>query len=212
MRHFLGVFLGLSIAGASLLCAEPFEGTIRFQVTDLKGRVHTMDYQIKGRKIRVDMTSSQAGAMSVIVDSDSEGSIMLMEQKKLYMNNDLSTRAQSRPEESSLERTEHSDVILGYSCQEYIASSARGKTELWVTKGLGNFHNFESGPMSRAAAPSWEKKLSDQGLFPLKIVESNVSLQAIYIDKKSLPDSLFEIPAGYSKIDLNAMTGAAAPH
>ena len=209
MRIIFGLILGLSLWAATLPATEPFEGRIRFEVTDLKQRVHNLDYNLKGEKLRIDMATAQMGNLSVIVDGKNKISKVLMETRKTYTENVLKETNQVRAKKSSLEKTGKSETILGYDCQEFVTTGPRGKTELWATPGLGTFRHFESGPMNRAEAPSWEKGLMEKGLFPLKIVEPNLTMVATQIDKKSLPDSLFEVPEGYSKMDMNTMTGAA---
>ena len=197
----------LFLASASLaLAAADFEGTVTFKMTNAKGLSHSMKYSLKGHKTRVDLSTPKGGGFAVIVDTDSEKSIMVMDERKVYVEQDVSKmvdRIGERKEKSGLKKTGKTEDILGYPSEQFIATTEKGDLELWAAQGLGAFHMFRGGPAERNHKVSgWEKEFIDKGYFPLRIKDAAFSLEATQIEKKSLPDSLFEAPAGYKKMSM----------
>jgi hypothetical protein len=107
------------------------------------------------------------------------------------------------------------ETILGYKTQhvqvkDTTAGADRGLTlEMWTAKDLLDYETFSKMQVRRGKAGSEEalvKALKDAGAdgLPLKSVSSTpdggkATMEVLKVEKKSLPASTFEIPAGYAK-------------
>lgn len=102
------------------------------------------------------------------------------------------------------------DTVAGYKCELWDVTSDHKEGTLCVaTQGLSWLSIPMTGiPTERA----WMLKLFDGNHFPLRFVgyqkdgttEEN-RIEVTKIDKKSLPDSEFQVPAGYKVIDLEKL-------
>ncbi len=103
------------------------------------------------------------------------------------------------------------ETIKGYNCEHIILSSTTEKLELWVTRDLGNFSTFRilQTQNPRLSNTQLAKTLSTAGIegFPVKLVQHNSNgpyiMQLTRISEKTVPASLFSIPAGYQKMTNN---------
>jgi hypothetical protein len=107
------------------------------------------------------------------------------------------------------------ETILGYKTQHVqvkdITSGAdKGLTiEMWTAKDLLDYETFSKMQVRRGKAGNEEalvKALKDAGAdgLPLKSVSSTpdggkATMEVLKVEKKALPASTFEIPAGYAK-------------
>jgi hypothetical protein len=192
MKLILALFLA-----ASLSAAEPFEGVVEFKLTNPKGWSHPLIYSLKGEKTRVDMPTPKRGMLSVIVDGAAGTTLVLVEGTKKAKSGELSEKTVKNGESGPVD-TGRKEKILGYECTVFNAKTQKGEARISAVQGLGRFRHFEGGPMAkREKIPAWEKEFLDKGWFPLKMTRAGTTLEAVKIEKKSLADSLFEIPAGY---------------
>ena len=102
-------------------------------------------------------------------------------------------------------------TIKGYSCEHILLTSTTEKLELWVTRDLGDFSTFRilQSQNPRLSNTALSKKLSSEGIegFPVKIVQYNDNgkymMDLVQIWPKTVPASLFAVPAGYQKVTDN---------
>lgn len=102
------------------------------------------------------------------------------------------------------------DTVAGYKCELWdVASDHKEGTLCVATQGL----SWLSIPMTGIPTESaWMLKLFDGNHFPLRYVgyekdgatEQN-RIEVTKIDKKSLPDTEFQVPPGYKVIDLEKL-------
>ena len=98
---------------------------------------------------------------------------------------------------STITKTNETKDILGYSCTKWQQTDENGKTDIWLTDQLGAFMMFGD---KEKAQERWKDELSSMG-FPMQIVENGKTVFEVKkVEKKSLDQSLFEIPAGYQKM------------
>lgn len=211
------------------LRADPFVGKLTVRFTDSnqsnkdKGP-HVMTYSMKEGFVRLDMDAKGFGGM--IMNLKEKQMIILMPQQKMYMVNvftptaDQQAKAQARAQEANVQikDTGEKETILGYSCEKFIVTDAKGlTTELWLAHDLQGFTGMNPGaglgrhPQVPAA---WED-LAKNGGFPMRVVSSDSKgekfrMEVTSVDPQSLADSVFEVPAGWQKFDMAAMFGAAA--
>lgn len=104
-----------------------------------------------------------------------------------------------------------SDRVAGYPCQKFLAKATDSDSEI---EGCMSREFFSSeawaAAMQRGGEGSeWIQALSEQGLkgFPIRMIfrkgksEVLATYELVKAEKKSLPASTFEIPAGYRKAD-----------
>lgn len=194
--------------------AAPFEGKVVFNIAVAPGQPTELRQTFKSPKIRMEMAGTK-GAM--IFDTAKKETTILIDDQKLYMvatpPPNLPAPAQPAGEAPTLEKTGKSEKIAGHTAEQYISTSQGAKTELWLAEGLGSFSAPTSaGPQGNSPIPSgWEKALAGKELFPLRVVghdaagKETFKLEVTSIEKQSVPDSAFEPPAGYQKLDMSAM-------
>ena len=97
-------------------------------------------------------------------------------------------------------------------------------TEMWAAKDLLDYATFSKMQVRQGKGAGEEamvKALKDAGAdgLPLKYIMttgdgSKVTMEVVKVDKKSLPASTFEIPAGYTKSEggiMGMMGGMSGP-
>jgi len=138
--------------------------------------------------------------------------------KKTYTEMDLSKMREMAGQQPAKEYTVEKlgqETILGYKTQHILvkekASGAKEVTtmEMWTAKDLLDYATFSKMQPRQGKGASGEalaKALKDAGAdgMPLKSSATTadgtkVTMEVVKIDKKSLPASTFEIPAGYTK-------------
>ncbi|HEX8791284.1 MAG TPA: DUF4412 domain-containing protein [Polyangiaceae bacterium] len=102
------------------------------------------------------------------------------------------------------------DTVAGYKCELWdVASDHKEGTLCVATQGL----SWMSIPMTGIPTEqAWMLKLFDGNHFPLRYVAyqkdgttEDRRIEVTKIDKKPLPDTQFQVPAGYKVIDLEKM-------
>lgn len=206
--------------------ASAFEGKVSFAITSGKDKPISMDYSIKGNKLRTDTTVDKHH-MSTIFDVEKLEMLMLMPEQKMYMVMPIkkavekATRKNEEPD-VDIEATGKTDTILGYKCEQLLVKDKKTVTELWVAQGLGVFMGLgQNGPMGggpfgggkSAKAAKWEEVLRDKGGFPLRVISNDAKgrqsfkMEATKIEKGSVPDSVFQVPAGWEKFQMPDLGG-----
>ena len=221
LSRFLAV--GALLTAVQTFAAGSFEGKVTQTITAAKGESQTLNYSMKGDKLRTDM-NADGHEMSSIMDLAKLEIIMLMPEQKMYMVMPIKKpveQAMAKQGESTadVEVTGKTETILGYKCSQILVKDKGSVTEMWVADGLGTFMGLGSGggggnPMAgmfggggkkSANAAKWEEALKGKGGFPLRVIsrdakgKQSFKMEATKIEPGSLPDSLFAPPAGYEK-------------
>jgi len=114
--------------------------------------------------------------------------------------------------------TGETETIAGFTCRHWLI----GDKDVCVAKGLGYFGEGGSGGfLDRVQNPAMREKYKAQldanpefakfaegGAFPLKITviengQPRVIMEVTRIERKSLDDSLFTVPADYKKTEIH---------
>src|SRR6478735_1300584 len=75
----------LLLTALSSFAADAFEGKISLAMSgEKKGRSQNLDYSIKGKKLRMDM-SAEGNQVATIIDMEKLEMTMLMSDQKMYM-------------------------------------------------------------------------------------------------------------------------------
>ncbi len=186
-----------------------FEGEIDMKMESpiAPGVPVVTSFAIKGDKMRMEATAF--GAFVTITDAGAKKTWMLDKTGHTYTEIDLSALSTasttSTKPKTKVTKTGKSDTVVGYKCEVYEVDDATGKTEVCVASGLSMLALGLSGPFSAftSGGDGWSEVLSHG--FPLRMVMRDptgvpiMKMEASRVEKKSLPDSDFQVPAGYTK-------------
>ncbi len=204
-----------TVAGVAALAASParataqgtFEGVVTFQMHAGPDGQQTMQYSVKGDKVRMDV-SARGMQMFALFDGATKTMDMVIPMRQMYMERsaaDAQAMVDSAVAASKIHWTGRKETIAGYECEHATFTDQKGQaTDVCLAKGLGTFVPMGGGPGGRgrgAMSGGWESRIGQQ--FPLKVVQDgNVELLVTSVEKKPLDDSLFTIPAGYQKMEM----------
>ncbi len=168
----------------------------------------TTTFTIKGDKIRV--ASKGIAAFASITDMGAKKTWMLDDTAHTYTEIDLSaaTAATSSPKATPASKavnTGRTDKVAGYTCDVYEIHDASSRTEACMASGISMIALGLSGPFSAFSKgnDAWSQLLSHG--FPLRIAVLDPSgapvmkMEAVRVEKKSVPDADMRVPAGYTK-------------
>lgn len=208
-RIALATLLALTITAPA---RAAFEGVLDMVMTHSQKNT-AMKYFVKDKWVRVEPQTKEKGRGAVIMDYKRKTMIMLMPEKKQYMEMALHAdeavkTAKEEMKASEPVKTGRTETILGYKCEEWVSKNKEGQTEMWLAKGLGVFSGMNSGHGKKAA---WEIFAEKEGFFPLRVINRKTAgaedsrMEVKNIEKKSLDSSLFDPPAGYAKMEMPDM-------
>jgi len=175
-----------------------FEGEI-----EMSTGIGTATMKIKGAKVR---SETSGLAVVSIVDADAKKAWSLDPAARTYSEMNLAPPPKSHAS-STLVKTARSDVVAGRSCDVYeIHDGHAVVADVCAASGLGMMAMGLGGPFSSLASgdDAWSEAYAHG--FPLRIVLRDpkgaplVKIEATRIERKSVPDSDFQIPAGYTKL------------
>jgi hypothetical protein len=224
----------LSVLAGALLAAAPafaqFEGEIDMRITGQgltgTGRVFVSK---AGTRTEMDMQTANMPMHMVSLMKFSVPDVMYLinDKAKTYSEMDLKKVRESAVKMTGKKEPYNAKVlgserVLGYSTKHVLLSRPgdRSEMEVWTTKDImGLSYESMRGLMRRGAGDddgSMMKALRDAGAegFFVKMVtrekgktEPLTTMELTKAEKKSLPASMFEVPAGYAKQE--GMMGAA---
>ena len=217
LHRLMGLVVAFSAAG--VYAAGSFEGEVDMKMTTHNGKTMMMDYFVKGHKMRTQMDSDD-GKFSggAIYDVQTNQMIMVMDKQKMYMVSQLHPEKfhYGNDKHFKLTKTGRTLSILGHSCQEWDYTSDDDNGKVWMASGIGNWWAEEMAAQADKM-PSDQRALVkaaiEQKLFPLKWESDDKSgneksgMEAVKVEKKSLPSSMFAPPAGYKKFDMGSLLG-----
>ena len=221
------ILVVLLAAAPAVLGAATFEGKVHLKISDNKGQSHEMVQSLKDGLVRTDVEAGVHSA-SLIMDFAKQELTILIAAQHMYMVRPMPTGAPAGAPgaadtgEASFAKTGETEKILGYDCVKYVAKTKDGAHEVWVTDQLGRFGGLGGGnPMARRhggkPTAGWEQLLAGKDLFPLRVVTHNAAgtetfrLEAVSVEKTTLPASDFQPPADYKKLDMGGMMPGTMP-
>jgi Domain of unknown function (DUF4412) len=207
-----------SVSGCKKGFGSNFEGEVTLQTTRGAAPPQSMVVKAKGDKLRFDTTTNGQSACALF-DPQANKVTLVMDTQKAYMDMDFSgpsAAPNTDPKTSAVDKTGKHETVAGYDCEDWIVKDPSGKrTEVCIAEGLA-FFDIDS--LRHGGGASWNKELRDKKYFPLRSVEFDFAgkeisrTEATKIEKKSLDASLFEVPAGYTKVATPlGMPGATMP-
>ena len=196
----------VAIAAAVLACAAAAQipsGVPQFS-GDMKmsGRGESMNGKIYfgANKMRMEM-NGRGHEMIIIHDSGKDTSYMIMPEQKMYMEMNANRMGMGRgprmPDVKSMDPSNPCANEPDYTCKKIGTETVSGRsTDKWE--------------FSRKSKPSETRTVwIDQKLhFPIKTAGSEGDTwEMTNIQEGSQPASLFEVPSGYTKMDMGGMMG-----
>ncbi len=203
-----------------------FEGLISMQArsyseTETTTVAYTMSVKNDMLSIITTGGAKDAQGGSFIIRGDKRLMWIINDEGKSYVEfpliDDTSTSTKAPPKElkpagSRLTKTGKTKKILGYACDEYVGSTDEETSTIWASSKLGKVYDglFKSlNQLNRAdeagsAGGDWQADLVKLKVFPLSITTRRNDVVAetqdvLSIATKSMPHSVFEPPAGYTK-------------
>lgn len=149
-----------------------------------------------------------------ILDFEKWEMTTIMDEQRMYMVHKLPAEVKKQAEkgENPFKPTGRKERIAGIEAEEYAGQTGKSWTEIWVTKELGRV--MMSGGRPGEKSNPWDAFLSSENFFSLRTItrnkqggEETMHMEAIKVEKESLPDSLFSPPAGYSKMEMPGLGG-----
>ncbi len=134
-----------------------FNGKYTYAIEDLKKKKTTTitSYYSDGAMWMVTpgQTSSSimdytAEVMIMLEDKDKTGMVMSTQWANKMAANQVEKQEESAGE-TTITKTGKTKVILGYTCEEWIATNTEGKTEMWVTNDAGFDHDKMTASMTK---------------------------------------------------------------
>jgi len=190
---------------------EGFEGVVTYRYTGGLGRVPKIfEYAIKGTKVRAFSTATNTAGneppiSTIILDGHTDTMIVVSRQiKKVVVRAYTQKRATTRLDSVMKHAVKTgSETIAGVLCDNYQGTDINGKPlTMCIAHGMGTFIDFDmmGGPQLLSFGPF---EGFPTGFFPLRLGEDlgdgrNMQWVAIKIERKSLDDSLFAIPSGFT--------------
>lgn len=220
-RLFRRLFAFCAFALLFAISAPAFEGKVAMTMTTGKN-VYPVTYYIKGLQMRTESTLStdkkghKLEAISIF-NMESHEALMLMMDQKMYMTMHLDTDALTDGKSAQtfdFKPTGRKEKIAGYDTEEYAGNSDGKRVEIWVTKELGQFVMANQSKPGRKASQSaqWEKFMRENNFFALRTIQrqkegaaEQLRMEATSVEKATQPDSLFQPPEGFQKIELPDM-------
>ncbi|MBC8044959.1 MAG: DUF4412 domain-containing protein, partial [Rhizobacter sp.] len=205
-----------------------FEGEIDMKTTSSQGGNGTSKIKVsKAGDFRIDASMTMPMKMGnaaepmamqmTMLKKKSAPDVMLMlnDKQKTYSEIDLKKMqemsAKTAPEGYAVTKL-GTEKILGYTCEHVKLTKSGSKSgvaemEMWLAKDVASYELYMQmqGQQAGFAGTEMGKALKAAGVegFPVKSIAGGgnyaVTTEITKIEKKSVPSSAFEIPAGYTK-------------
>jgi len=213
----------LTVATATVALA--FEGKVQMTMTSSTAEgVVPMTYYVKGTNMRIEMATppdkhnKDGGTFATIMDLDKKEMTMLMPEQKMYMVHQIPDatveKAKAKATEPDFKPTGRKEKIAGIEAEEYVGTSDKKLTEVWVTKELGKFMMANQGKGGRKGAQTsaWAKFAEQGDFFALRVIQrakegapEDMHLEVTKVEKGPQADALFLPPADYQKFEMPNM-------
>jgi hypothetical protein len=228
MRPTLSARLGLAallLAPTALPAQQAFEGTVTYRMT-AEGMTMTMTQMTKGSRVRTEMEMpGMPGPMYVLMNMESEVMQTVMPSMGMYMEVSMKQAMDQIPmtpelresmnQKPEIERLGTTDEVAGIACQNYRFTQGDQEMEGCIATGMGFFMGGagggppgQGGPLSGLGLDfsAFEREFKD-GMLPLRMRINqdgtwSTLMEATAVERKSLDDSLFELPPGLRKMSM----------
>jgi hypothetical protein len=208
--------VAVAMYAAPVRAQNSFEGVIefKFEGRDSVGMVQTS----KGNMVRIDGLGGGTMKVSMILDTKSNTMTMVMYDRKMYMVNpmpSLDSALNASTQKTTISKTGETQTVAGVSCDIYKGTTTKddGKVEegqACLAKGVGFvfFSAMNRGrPSPQGSTAEVFRELAAKDLhmvkaWTMKDGQMKPVLEAVKIERKSVPNSTFEVPADFVKMTM----------
>ena len=198
------------ISGTLMVSAQSFEGVIEFKKHTLTDTVNYI-YYVKGDKVRLDEIGSKSKKVegSFIIDLKTSSMVSLSHERKLYIEQAPGTPAvvNGKP---VVTKTGNTKTIQGMKCSEYVVKNDEEKVQVtyWLASGKYDFFSKLLKILNRKDKSEvyFGQLTGVEGMFPylssqvnLETGKEEVKMEVAKVDKKTVDNTMFEIPKTYQK-------------
>jgi hypothetical protein len=194
---------------------KSFEGVLEVQVQNTE-RVQLYTFSLKNGRIRVEPAEVADAAQVILIDHPAKKTYVLLPAREQYI--EIANANEVGREQSALQRTELTDEIQGYTCDQFMLKSSEAEVEIWATKEFGTAGTLLTTVNAQSLdAPAWQNELFGMGYFPMKVVMRDASgydagkFEVNTVQKKALGEFLFRVPKGYDKVEKDVLELKQAP-
>jgi len=218
--------VALTLAPALLSAQGTFEGTVTYTMSTAQGMTMDLVQHVKGDRMRAEMEMGGMGGMGgmvILYDTKESKITMLVPAQKMYMSMDqqaMMEMAQQGKDMSdtkvAIKKTGEKETIAGHECEHVQMTVNSQAIDYCATSDLGFYFGGSPPPAGRGgrgnqqmqnlgrAAQEMIRKEFPKGFFPLKISMTSdagaMTMTATKVEKKSISDDMFTIPADYTEM------------
>jgi hypothetical protein len=216
---------GSPLPGLSLPSLAPFEGIMYMTTTIPEAGTSETKFYIGKKGVRTETTLNMKNVPSgmqtaMISPSDSPNLVYLInEAERSYMVIDIEKMQEEvakyneiDPYKDAVIENLGKETVNGFTCSHIRITRGEDVSEMWVSKDVLDYFTYARMQSAREKnMPKLAKRLKDAGLdgFPVKSVlkKSGVTTELTRVERTGLDNSLFEVPAGYTKTEMPALGG-----
>lgn len=218
---FSALLLFLAVATAQdVEGKKSFEGLLTVQTQDVE-RVQFFTYSIKDGKLRIEGADREDADPIVLVDYWVKKTFVILPGKEQFVQfpsaPDLPGAKKSKVE-TEIQKTESTDEILNFSCDQFLVNVDQGQVEVWATKQLGIPGTFiTTVTLKTLELTPWQSEILGMGYFPLKVImrdstgDEQNRFTVTAVQRKDLAESLFRVPSSYEMVNRDALQPKQPP-
>src|SRR6266581_2656467 len=205
---------------AAFRALADFEGTLEMKLNmtgpdgnSVGGGTMNLSVAKAGSRMEMNMQMPMAVKMVMITKTDTpEKVFQINDSSRTYSEIDVAKDENGQKDTSDKDpwavKKLGEEKILGYKTQHVMVTHKEESWELWTSKDLIDYATYRKLQASRGRMAGDERmvnalKGADADGMPLKAIVSQggikTTIELVKADKKSLPASTFEVPAGYTK-------------
>ncbi|MEP6780774.1 MAG: DUF4412 domain-containing protein [Gemmatimonadaceae bacterium] len=173
-----------------------------------------IEYMTRRGKVRVSLGGIGPNAPGAIIYVPDEGMVYtLIPSASMYLQSSISelnappasvsdsgpiTRRTAIARTPVITHTKKFELIAGHRCEHIVVQVGAQKTDICMAKGMGEFIM----PSLMGNNPAWTLATDATNGFPLKVIgnDGTVMMEVTKIERKALPESLFNVPESYTKM------------
>ena len=187
-----------------------FEGRITVNVTE--DQPATVEYIVKGDKVRLERTPGAGGGEDVdaIIDRSNDKVTVLLTDQKKYFETDLDQlkkQARQMTKEVELVKTDETRTVAGVTCQVWELTDQQRKVSACLVEGPPYLDVATLQDTTNLRLPGWAERVIEEGHFPLSVNVTDAAGKVVYRtevakwQKAKVDEDRLRVPEGFTKID-----------
>ncbi len=205
--------------------AQGFEGRIiqTVSVPQLGEDKMEMVMNVKGEQMMINMDMGPMGVIKMFTQNGGKSMVMVMEQMNIGYEIPLDDAKMEKPVSAApaIMATGKKETVNGYAAEEWVVNLDENNTmTMWLTsdieaslvKAMQTAMKAQNAQNPNAAQSEIMRTLSEKGMIAVRTIvaasgETQAVIDLVKIEKASIPDATFTIPAGIAvqKMDPSIM-------